>query len=357
MLELDGSQGEGGGQILRTSLFLSLLLQKPFRLTRIRAGRAKPGLKAQHATILRLLEEMTGSRAECPRPGGSGGGAVFVGAPEVTFHPGVHKAGTWKADIGTAGCIPLLLQTLLPVALATPGRTRLEVTGGTHVPFGPTADWLRLAYLPYVAALADVRMEVPRVGFAPEGGGRIVVEVEQRDPGAADPDGLRRLVRERLGARRIQQGAIAKVTVRSLAERRLPRDVARRQAVAAMAGLLGTGPPPELAIEEVDADGPGSAIACCIEDANGNRLASDRLGSRGTPAESVGRIASANLLEDWKAGATVDRHLADHVVPWVALGAGAVRVPHSTPHLETNAWVCNRFLGDWTVRVDRNLIR
>jgi len=357
VLELDGSQGEGGGQILRTALFLSLLLQKPFRLTRIRAGRPKPGLKAQHATILRLLTDMTGSQAECPRMDGAASGPIRVGAPEVTFRPGAHRAGSWTADIGTAGCIPLLLQTILPVAIATPGRTRLEIIGGTHVPFGPTADWLRLAYLPYVAPLATITMEVARVGFAPEGGGRVVVEVVQEDKDAATADGMRALVKSRLGARRLQQAAIAKVTVRSIAEKRLGRDVARRQAMAALAQLLGTGPAPQVDIEDVEAAGLGSAVTCAIEDTAGNRLASDRLGSRGTPAERVGELAARNLVEDWKTGATVDRHLMDHVVPWIALGAGAVKVPHSTPHLETNAWLCNQFLGDWTVRTDRNIVR
>lgn len=347
MLELDGAHGEGGGQILRTSLFLSLLLQKPFRITRIRAGREKPGLKPQHVSILRLLSEMTGSEAE---------GAV-AGSPEVAFRPGTHRAGTWRLDIGTAGCIPLVLQTALPVAIATPGRTRLEITGGTHVPFGPTADWFRAAYLPYVAPLATVRMEVERVGFAPEGGGRIVVEVEQGDGNAAQADGLRALVKDRLGTRRLAQGAVRAVTVRSIAAQQLGRDVARRQSLAALAHLLGTGPPPQVETTDVASDGPGSAVTCAIEDLLGNRLASDRLGSRQTPAERVGELAARNLLEDWRSGATVDRHMADHVVPWVALGAGAVRVPHGTSHLETNAWVCNRFLGDWTVRTDRNLVR
>ncbi|MFO1533444.1 MAG: RNA 3'-terminal phosphate cyclase [Thermoplasmatota archaeon] len=347
MLELDGAHGEGGGQILRTALFLSLLLSKPFRIVRIRRGRAKPGLKAQHATILRLLADMTGSTAE----------PLEVGATEVTFRPGSHRAGSWRADIGTAGCIPLLLQTVLPVAIATPGRTRLELVGGTHVPFGPTADWLRMAYLPYVAPLARIDLQTERVGFAPEGGGRVVVEVEQDASDAAEPDGLRRLVRERLGARRLAQGAVTKVTVASIAARSLGRGIARRQAMAALAHLLGTGPPPEVVTEEVESDGPGSALTCAIEDATGNRLASDRLGGRNVAAERVGEIAARSLMEDWRTGATVDRHMADHVVPWVALGAGAVRTPHPTPHLETNAWLCNQFLGDWTVRTDRNLVR
>jgi RNA 3'-phosphate cyclase len=345
VLTLDGSQGEGGGQIVRTALFLSLLLRQPVRIERIRAGRDKPGLKAQHATILRLLQQMTGSEAE----------GAQVGSQTLTFLPGLLQAGVHTADIGTAGCIPLLLQTILPVAVATPGTTRVEVRGGTHVPFGPTMDWLERAYLPYLRRLADIDVRVERVGFAPEGGGRVHVEVRQAHPAADTVDGLRAWVREHLGQRRIEQGAIAATGIRSIAAG-LP-DVPHRQAFAALAQMTVLGRTPAVEAAPTAADGKGSAVTCWLEDSLGNRLASDRLGHPRTTAESVGKIAGANLVEDWKAGATVDRHLADHLAPWVALGAGAVRVPQESLHLRTNAWVCNEFLGANAVRTDRGLLR
>jgi RNA 3'-phosphate cyclase len=342
---LDGSEGEGGGQIVRTALFLSLLLREPVRVTRIRAGREKPGLKPQHVALLRLLESMTGSTAD----------GVAAGSSELTFRPGAHKEGSHVADIGTAGCIALLLQTALPVAIATPGTTRIEVRGGTHVPFGPTMDWLQQAYLPWLRRLADIDLKVERVGFAPEGGGRVVVEVRQPAPNVDTADGLRALVRERLGERRIQQGAIRSSGIRSLAAG-LPQ-VPQRQAFAALAEMSALGRTPTVDAGLAQADGKGSAVTCWLEDDKGNRLASDRLGHPKTTAESVGKIAGANLVEDWRSGATVDRHLADHLAPWVALGAGAVRVPQESLHLRTNAWVCNEFLGANSVRTDRNLLR
>lgn len=345
MRELDGSYGEGGGQVVRTALFLSVLLRDPVRVTRIRAGREKPGLKPQHATILRLLAEMTGSRAEGAEPG----------SRELTFHPGPPRPGTHTADIGTAGCIALLLQTVLPVALATPGTTRLAVRGGTHVPFGPTMDWLEQAYLPYLRRLAPIDLRVLRTGFAPEGGGLVEVEVRQDAAGVDTVDGLRALVRERLGARRIQQGRPVRVGLRSVASG-LP-GVAERQAKAALQSVLGLGVPPAVEARPVPADGRGSAATCWLEDDKGNRLASDRIGHPKATAESVGKVAGDNLVEDWRAGATVDRHLADHLVPWVALGAGAVKVPQLSLHLTTNAWVCNQVLGENTVRTDRMLLR
>ncbi|HUR25136.1 MAG TPA: RNA 3'-terminal phosphate cyclase [Candidatus Thermoplasmatota archaeon] len=345
MLTLDGAKGEGGGQIVRTALFLSLLLRQPVHIDRIRAGREKPGLKPQHATILRLLAQMTGSKVD----GGE------IGSPSLTFEPGRLQAGSFSADIGTAGCIPLLLQTILPVAVATPGTTKVAVRGGTHVPFGPTMDWLGQAYLPYLRRLADVTVSIERVGFAPEGGGHVTVEVRQDHPAADTADGLRAWVREHLGQRRIEQGAIARTGIRSIAAG-LP-NVPQRQAFAALAEMTSLGKTPAVEAVAVTADGKGSAVTGWVEDTNGNRLASDRLGHLRTTAESVGKIAGANLVEDWKAGATVDRHLADHLAPWVALGAGAVRVPQESLHLRTTAWVCNQFLGDNAVRIDRNLLR
>ncbi|MFA5943306.1 MAG: RNA 3'-terminal phosphate cyclase [Candidatus Thermoplasmatota archaeon] len=342
---LDGAQGEGGGQIVRTALFLSLLLRQPVRIDRIRAGREKPGLKPQHATILRLLQQMTGSKVD----------GAEVGSPSLTFEPGRLQAGSHTADIGTAGCIPLVLQAILPVAVATPGTTRIELRGGTHVPFGPTMDWFEQAYLPYLRRLADIDVKVDRVGFNPEGGGRVSVEVRQTHPAADTADGLRAWVKEHLGQRRIEQGPIARSGIRSIAAG-LP-NVPQRQAFAALAELTVLGKTPAVEAALVPADGKGSAVTCWVEDAKGNRLASDRLGHLRTSAESVGKIAGTNLVEDWKSGATVDRHLADHLAPWVALGAGAVRVPQESQHLRTNAWVCNQFLGDNAVRTDRNLLR
>lgn len=345
MRDIDGSHGEGGGQVVRTALFLATLLREPVRVRNIRAGREKPGLKAQHATLLRLLAEMTGSRTE----------GAEVGSRELVFHPGQPRAGSHAVDIGTAGCIPLLLQTALPVALATPGTTRLSIRGGTHVPFGPTMDWLEQAYLPYLRRLAPIDVAVRRVGFAPEGGGRVEVEVRQEAPGVDTVDGLRALVRERLGERRIQPGKVARVGLRSVASG-LP-GVAVRQAKAALQSVLGLGGVPAVQATPVQADGRGSAVTCWLEDDRGNRLATDRIGHPRASAESVGKLAGDNLVEDWKAGATVDRFLADHLAPWVALGAGAVKVPQESLHLRTNAWLCNQFLGDNAVRTDRMLLR
>ena len=348
LLELAGDTGEGGGQILRTALFLSLVTGRPFRATRIRAGRPKPGLKAQHATIVRALHAMTGAKAE----------GATVGSTTMGFTPGRLQAGAWSFDVGTAGAIPLVLQTLLPVCVAAPGPTRLTLRGGTDVPFAPTIDWVRWAYAPYLSALADIRIDVPRRGFAPEGGGLVEVEVVPRGGGAPGTlDGLRAWTKAALGAHRNVQGTPLQVMGSSLANEALPPDIPRRQAIAAHAHTSALGAPVDIAVVSLPSDGVGTSITLCLVDSRGNRLGSDRLGARGRPAETVGRIAAEALVEDWRAGATVDRHLADHVVPWVALGAGAVKVPHETPHLTTNAWVCNEFLGDKAVRVDRNLIR
>lgn len=351
-MQLAGDTGEGGGQILRTAITMALATGRGFEATRIRANRPQPGLKAQHAAILRTVAAVTGSQAT----------GVHVGSSHVTFTPGNLEAGTWTCDVGTAGAASLVLQTLLPLAVLTPGATTLELTGGTDVPFAPTLDWTRWTYVPYLAALADIDVVVERRGFAPRGGGVVRVAARSNAPeatGQADEDLAKRraFVRLRLGTHRHVQGEVVAIHGSSLVADGLPPEIADRQALGAHAQLLGLGVAPAIERALEPADSLGTSVTLCLTDSRGNRLGHDRLGARGVRAEDVGAVAARSLVEDWRAGATVDRHMADHVVPWVALGAGAVRIPHATPHVTTNAWVCNAFLGDAAVRVDRNLVR
>lgn len=344
VLTLDGSYGEGGGQVVRTALTLGLLTQQPFVVARIRHGRADPGLKPQHVAILRLLQEMTGSTCT----------GDYAGSERIEFQPGALRPGAWSFDVGTAGALSLVLQTLLPVAIATNGTTHLRLRGGTDVPFSPTMAWLQHAYLPYVAPLANIEVAVKRTGFYPVGGGEVEVRVDSTAPAGLGP--LRAFVRERLGARRITQGRV--VESGGLALHAGPRASADlgAQLLPAVAHLSGIATP-RIETRSVEADCSGQSLTLWLRDDKGNSLASDRLVVHGETPANAAKLAAQSLAEDWRAGACVDRHMADHIVPWVALGAGAVRVPSMTQHLTTNAWVCNQFLGPWSVRADRNLVR
>jgi RNA 3'-phosphate cyclase len=349
MKVLDGSTGEGGGQILRTALFLSTLLDEPVRVERIRLGRPKPGLKPQHEGILRMLSEICGSSAV----------GASVGSTTIEFTPGRPRAGTYRFDVGTAGCLALFLQTMLPVAILSSGRLELEMIGGTDVRGGPTIEWLRNVYVPRVAPLCrSLELKLEHHGFEPAGGGLVRLTVDP-EPKARRSDTLRELVRDRLGQDHLKRHPLRAFEGVSVAHAMLrePKVAERQTGGAAEAFAERNLPAPKTENRYVVAPSPGTSVTLWVDDTSGLRLGSDSLGRRGLPAEDVGRRAATQLLEDWDSGATADRHLADHLVPWIALGMGAVRVPQITGHLETNVWTCQQFLGSDAVRLDGSVLR
>jgi RNA 3'-terminal phosphate cyclase (ATP) len=169
MIEIDGSFGEGGGQILRSSLALAIVTGQPVRLSNIRAGRRKPGLMRQHLTAVNAAAAICGATVDGER----------IGATELTFTPGAVRAGEYQFSIGTAGSTTLVLQTVLLPLLTAGGPSRIVLEGGTHNPFAPPFDFLERAYLPLINRMGpNVRATLERPGFYPAGGGRIAIEIE-----------------------------------------------------------------------------------------------------------------------------------------------------------------------------------
>lgn len=301
---IDGSMGEGGGQILRTALAISAVTGRPVRVVNIRAKRRNPGLRPQHLTAVKALAAITGARVK----------GASVGSMEVEFWPGPVRGGDYRFDIGTAGSIPLVLQALLPALAYADRPVRLRLTGGTDVPMSPTIDYVREVLSRLLSRMGyEFTVEVRRRGHYPRGGG--IVEVGIDDP----PHGFRPVdftVR----------GEIRGVYGRSHAVR-LPRHVAERQARAAsdlIIARLGVKPSIEIEWYEPGRDphlGPGSGITLwCI--ASNTVLGSDSLGARGKPAEKVGREAASKLLEDLATGAGIDRFAGDMVPVYMALADG-----------------------------------
>ena len=166
---IDGSMGEGGGQVLRTALALSVVTQKPFAVERIRAGRKKPGLMRQHRTAVDAATTICGARVD----GGE------LGSQRLTFEPGRVRSGEYKFSVGTAGSACLVLQTVLPPLLTADGPSRLVLEGGTHNPWAPPFDFLKKAFLPLLHKMgARVSTKIERHGFYPAGGGRFCVDIE-----------------------------------------------------------------------------------------------------------------------------------------------------------------------------------
>ncbi|EEB73718.1 RNA 3'-terminal phosphate cyclase [Thermococcus sp. AM4] len=318
-VEIDGSYGEGGGQILRTAVALSVITGKPVRIHRIRANRPNPGLRVQHLHGILALKELSNAMVK----------GAKVGSTVLEFVPGRAEPKHIKVPIKTAGSITLVLQALLPAMAFTGGS--FEVTGGTDVPWSPPVDYLRhvtLFALEKMGLRAEI--ELKRRGHYPKGGGLVLGRVErweERKPLVA------------LEWRKIERFAgISHAT-------NLPAHVAERQAKAAEERLRNLySVPVEIEREVSRSLGPGSGIVVWAE-TDSLRLAGDALGKRGKPAEVVGGEAAEELIEQLTPRKAVDRFLGDQLIPFLAFAGGEIGVAEITNHLVTNVWVVEQFLG------------
>lgn len=329
MLILDGAYGEGGGQILRTALLCSLLTDQPFRIENIRRGRTQPGLKPQHLHIIQALLQMSDARAEGVEPG----------AFTLTFHPGALRGGVYTFEIGTAGAIPLFLQTLLPAAFFADKPLRFTVGGGTDVRGAMTIDFWQQVLLPFIRPYAgQVELQVQQRGFYPNGGGRVQVVVTPRFGQRTWMNGQATISPLLLDERGDLQG----VQIYSVASTHLrERKVATRQASACYNRLRSQ--PKQSHISHVAAYSPGSAITAVAE-YEYTRLGVSGVGERGKSSEAVGEEAAEQLTLELATSATVDVHTADNLMVWVALFGGRYTFAKATGHIVTNAWTIEQFL-------------
>jgi len=321
MIEIDGTLGEGGGQVLRSSLTLSLLTGKPVRLTRIRAGRAKPGLRYQHRMAVQAAGHISGARVEGDR----------IGSQSLYFSPGTVIPGSYHFDIGTAGATSLVLQTvLLPLALAA-GKSRLRITGGTHVPWSPCFHYLDWHWRVLLGRLgAGFELDLAMAGFYPQGGGVVDAVL----PGGARLEGLQLSDRGTL------------LRVRGLsAVANLPGEIATRQRNAAMRQLRELGCDIDIDIAALPAHSRGTVLVLLAEFEH-SQACFFALGERGKRAERVAGEAVNELLEFLATDGAVDRWLADQLLlPLACAGQPSVlRTCEVTTHLLTNAEVIRRFL-------------
>ncbi len=321
MIEVDGSYGEGGGQVLRTAVALAAVLSKEIHVFNIRAGRAEPGLRPQHMTGVKAAAELCSANLQ----------GLEVGATEFVFKPGKLRAGTFQFDVGTAGSVTLVLQTLMPIVAFAPGIVQLDITGGTDVKWSPPIDYVRLVTLPILKKIGyQCHLETARRGHYPKGGGLVRFSTQ-------GPSKLQPLANDK-------SGSISRIHGVSHASA-LPRHVAERQATSAKKRLEDALlPSPSIEVEVLDDRNqlsPGSGIVLSVENQNGNVLGSDALGERGRPAEEVGSIAGKILIEEVQSKACLDRHMGDMIVPYIVLAEGASDVSMSrvTQHTMTNVRV------------------
>jgi RNA 3'-phosphate cyclase len=322
MLELDGSFGEGGGQILRTSLALSLLTGRAFHLRNVRVRRRpKPGLQPQHLMSVRAAATIGNAQTR----------GASLGSTDLVFEPGTVQAGSYRFDVGTAGSTGLVLHTLyLPLALRGDKPSELTLIGGTHVSTSPCYHFLDTTWRRYLELCGlRVGLRMNRPGFYPRGGG-VVEAFIQPSP---------RLHGIRLGTRgSVRAGGFSAVAG-------LDPSIARRQARRALFRLQQYGLTAQIR-EETWEGGPGTVVAVELDTTPVPTLFF-ALGARGKPAERVADEAVDQVIAYLDAGdALVDAHSADQIVLPLALAEGAseYRVALVTPHLTTNISVIRRFL-------------
>ncbi len=317
---IDGSHGEGGGQTLRTSLTLAALTGRAVILTNIRAGRDKPGLKAQHLAAVRAAAAVCAAATE----------GAEIGSTQLSFTPNAPvTSGVYHFDIGTAGAATLVAQTLLPLLALADGPSRVTVTGGTHVSFAPPAEHLTDVFLPLMAAHGlDADIMLGSVGFMPRGGGALTITT----PGNAH---LRPFTL-------IERGPVQTITAHIITSG-LPAEVGTRGGAAIETALRGL--PLKVAARDVPSPGAGAAVIL-IAECEGGRAGFSALGQRGRPMEAVAGEACDALREWLKAGAVCEEHLADQLVLPAALASGTSRwtTARVTDHLRTVLWVVPQFL-------------
>ena len=322
---LDGGEGEGGGQILRTALGLSALTGRPFAIENIRANRAKPGLMRQHLTAVNAAAEICGATVT----------GAHIGSSALTFAPGPVKPGEYRFAVGSAGSTTLVFQAVLPALLTANGPSRLTLEGGTHNPNCPPLDFLRDAFVPVVARMGpQVEIELERCGFYPAGGGRWYVTVTPAKT-------LTPIVLD-------QRGPVRRRTATALVAS-LPGDIAKRE-LAKVRQRLGW-EDDALQVRQLPPDhGPGNVVMLKIECEHVTEVFA-AFGQRGVSAESVADRAIDDARAYLASAAPVGECLADQLlVPFAMAGGGGFVATRATRHLTTNGQIIERFL-DARVRV------
>ena len=319
MVVLDGSQGEGGGQILRTALSLSLCTGRPFRIEHIRAKRKNPGLMRQHLTAVLAAGEICGAQVK----------GAEIGSQTLEFSPGALRAGDYRFATGTAGSCTLVFQTILPALLRAQGPSRVTMQGGTHNPWAPPYHFLERAFLPQLGRMgARVSLELKRFGFYPHGDGEFVARIEP----------VHRISPLHLGERGRTTRCFAESFVAGL-----PLHIAERE-LETIRKSLGWGDEALLVRALPNDQGPGNALIITLEYERVIEVFTE-FGQKGVTAETVARDVIAQARDFMSSSAAVGPFLADQMLlPMALAGAGTFTTSALTQHSLTNAEVIRKFL-------------
>lgn len=305
---------------MRSALTCSLLTGQPVTVTDVRGDRSNPGLRHQHVAAVRLVDDLTTGTVT----------GAEVGAAEITVEPGQIDRRTIEIDIGTAGSITLLFDTILPLALALEWPVQVRARGGTDVKWSPSMQWYRDVKLPLLREWGlAVAVDVDRCGFYPTGGGIATLTIAPSNPGPL-------ILRDR--------GELDRLSLTSLATEGLAdADVAERQLASAVETLESVGyQVADRTTRYVTAASPGTAFIASAR-FESSRAGFDTLGEKGTPAETIGERAIEQFLSFMQTAGAVDSHLADQLLVPLAVTGGVVQLPEITDHLTSNVELLRSF--------------
>jgi RNA 3'-terminal phosphate cyclase (ATP) len=320
-ITIDGSYGEGGGQILRSALSLAMLTRQSLKLVNIRSGRKKPGLRPQHLASVQACATISRARLA----------GAELGSKAFTFSPAATNPGSYTFSIGTAGAATLVLQTLIPPLSTAEEKSNLVVSGGTHVPWSPPYHYFEQVFAAVINRLGfKCHPAIRHWGWYPKGGGEIQVRVQPRES-------LKSMFLDKPFELRHVSGLSA--------SSKLPEHVRVRQKKQVQMRLQQVGVTSEIELLDIPAMNPGSLVFLCAQGKN-SFAGFSALGARGKPAEQVADEAAEALICFLDGEAALDPHLADQILIYLAVTPGQHRFTTSriTQHLLTNAWVVEKFL-------------
>lgn len=325
LIEIDGSHGEGGGQVLRTSLALSSILGVPVRIDRIRANRKSPGLKPQHLSCVQALLQITAGKAS----------GAKIDSTSLAFQPKDRRAGRYAFNVAdirpSAGSVALIVQAILPSLILADGPSEVVLRGGTHVEWSPPYNYLESVFLPTVEKMGvNVRVKLNRWGWYPKGGGEVVARVE--------PVGQLRPINLPERGRLTNLKGISAIS-------NLKPSIAERQRRQAEKILRQAGYDPRIEAINAQSIGQGTLLFLLAEFEN-TVAGFSSLGRIGKRAEEVAEEACQGFFGFMETDGAIEGHLADQLIVYMALAKGTSSFTTSeiTQHLLTNSWVVEHFL-------------
>ncbi len=325
-IEIDGSYGEGGGQIVRTACALSALTGISCRISKIRGGRHKPGLQPQHCTAVNGLASLCNAETS----------PIKIGKNEISFSPGDFNQPLLSLDIGSAGAISLVLQALLLAALGSSQALSITIRGGTDVPKAPSCDYVKNIKLAFLKKMGyPVKLEILKRGYYPKGGGIVKLHIEPPPKNLLEPLLLPEAT-DAIGSHGLFNASA------SLAKKQIG-DKLRRKVTKTLTDYLHV--PAKIEVQYGEALSPGCGLVLWAE-TNETIIGASALGNANSSAEQVGEEATEKLFRTYHTRAAVDPWMGDQILPYMALSrdSSVISVPYITRHMKTNMWLVQQFL-------------